>query len=102
MIERRKFEDLGHADHGWIRARHHFSFADYHDPARMGRGSLRVWKRAVYALGTGRHAYLVLAGGALEVNDVRLNARDGATIRDESVLRVRALEGAEILLVDAV
>lgn len=231
MIERRKFEDLGHADHGWLRARHHFSFAGYHDPTRMGWGSLRVWnddaiapgtgfpphphadmeivtyvregaitheddlgnrgrteagdvqvmsagtgirhaeynresgptrifqiwilptqrgegpswgtrpfpkdgragrfvtlasglpgdadalairtdarvagatlragESTDYALGAGRHAYLVPAAGAVEVNGVRIGARDGAAIRDESVLRVRALEDAEVLLVDA-
>jgi len=231
MIERRKFEGLGNADHGWLRARHHFSFADYHDPARMGWGDLRVWnddeiapgtgfpphphadmeivtyvregaitheddlgnrgrteagdvqvmsagagirhaefnrepgttrifqiwivperrgerpswgtrpfpkgdragrfvplasglpgdaealpirtgarvagatlragESAEYAIGAGRHAYLVPATGSVEVNGVRLEARDGAAIRDEAVLRVRALEDAEVLLVDA-
>jgi len=231
MIERRKFEGLGHADHGWLRARHHFSFAGYHDPARMGWGRLRVWnddeiapgtgfpphphadmeivtyvregaitheddlgnrgrteagdvqvmsagsgirhaeynrepgatrifqiwilperrggrpswgtrpfpkgdragrfvplasglpgdaealpirtgarvagatlragESAEYALGPGRHAYLVPAAGAVELNGVRLEPRDGAAIRDEAVLRVRALEDAEVLLVDA-
>lgn len=43
MIDRRPFEALGHADHGWLKARHHFSFADYRDPERMRWGSLRVW-----------------------------------------------------------
>ena len=43
MIERRPFENLGHADHGWLNARHHFSFASWHDPARMGWGAIRVW-----------------------------------------------------------
>jgi redox-sensitive bicupin YhaK (pirin superfamily) len=43
MIDIRKFDSLGHADHGWLDARHHFSFADYHDPARMGWGAIRVW-----------------------------------------------------------
>jgi quercetin 2,3-dioxygenase len=43
MIEKRPFTSLGHADHGWLNARHHFSFGGYHDPARMGWGSLRVW-----------------------------------------------------------
>ncbi len=43
MIDVRKFGSLGHADHGWLNARHHFSFADYHDPARMGWGAIRVW-----------------------------------------------------------
>ena len=231
MIERRSFEDLGNADHGWLRARHHFSFAGYHDPARMGWGDLRVWNddeiaadsgfpphphadmeivtyvregaithqddlgnqgrteagdvqvmsagtgirhsefnrepettrifqiwllpkqrggppswgtrpfpkdartgrfvtlasglpgdadalpirtdarvagatlragdTVEYELGAGRHAYLVPATGAVEVNGVRLAARDGAAIRDEAVLQVKALEDAEVLLVDA-
>jgi len=43
MIDIRKFEALGHADHGWLDARHHFSFADYNDPERMGWGAIRVW-----------------------------------------------------------
>jgi len=43
MIERRPFTDLGGADHGWLKARHHFSFANYHDPKRMSWGALRVW-----------------------------------------------------------
>ena len=43
MIDIRKFESLGHADHGWLDARHHFSFAGYHDPNRMGWGRIRVW-----------------------------------------------------------
>jgi redox-sensitive bicupin YhaK (pirin superfamily) len=43
MIDRRPFENLGHADHGWLNARHHFSFANWYDPSRMGWGGLRVW-----------------------------------------------------------
>ena len=43
MIEHRPFSQLGHADHGWLKARHHFSFASWYDPARMGWGALRVW-----------------------------------------------------------
>ena len=43
MIDVRKFDSLGHADHGWLDARHHFSFASYHDPKRMGWGRIRVW-----------------------------------------------------------
>ena len=43
MIEKRDFSTLGHANHGWLNARHHFSFGGYHDPARMGWGALRVW-----------------------------------------------------------
>ncbi|MEO8998567.1 MAG: pirin family protein [Rhodanobacter sp.] len=43
MIERRPFDRLGGADHGWLKAKHHFSFASYNDPGRMGWGALRVW-----------------------------------------------------------
>lgn len=43
MIEKRAFATLGHADHGWLKARHHFSFANYYDPARVSWGALRVW-----------------------------------------------------------
>ncbi|MGH6777476.1 MAG: pirin family protein, partial [Bradyrhizobium sp.] len=43
MIKLRPFAKLGHADHGWLKARHHFSFAGYYDPRKMGHGALRVW-----------------------------------------------------------
>jgi redox-sensitive bicupin YhaK (pirin superfamily) len=69
--------------------------------ARVAGAALRAGESADYAVGPGRHAYLVPAGGAVEVNGVRLEPRDGAAIRDEAVLRVRALEDAEVLLVDA-
>ncbi len=39
----RPLASLGQANHGWVYARHHFSFANYHDPARMGWGAIRVW-----------------------------------------------------------
>jgi quercetin 2,3-dioxygenase len=43
MIEIRPFASLGSADHGWLDAHHHFSFANYYDPGRMGWGAIRVW-----------------------------------------------------------
>ena len=230
MIERRPFDRLGGGDHGWLKTRHHFSFADYRDPKRMDWGALRVWNDdeiapqtgfpphphadmeiityvrqgaithqdslgnkgrteagdvqvmsagtgirhseynleneptaifqiwiiptrrggepawdtrpfpegeraghfvtlasgfdddpdalpiranarvlgatlkggeiAEYRLGANRRAYLVPAKGAVEVNGVRLEARDGAAIEDERVLTVTALDDAEIVLVD--
>jgi len=230
MIERRPFDALGGADHGWLKARHHFSFARYHDQSRMGWGTLRVWnddeiaprsgfpphphsdmeiityvregaitheddlgnqgrtqagdvqvmsagsgihhaeynrepeptkifqiwiepsrqggaptwgakpfpksdrsgrfvtlasgfrddadalpirsdarvlgasikagESVEYALAPERHAYLVPAKGAVEVNGLRLEARDGAAIKDETSLVVTALADAEIILVD--
>ena len=230
MIDRRPFATLGAANHGWLDARHHFSFANYYDPARMGWGPIRVWnddaiapgtgfpphphadmeivtyvregaithqdslgntgrteagdvqvmsagsgvrhseynredattrifqiwiepsrrgeapawgakpfpkgersgqfvtlasglgdadalpirtdarivaatlkagESADYPLGADRHGYLVPATGSVEVNGVRLGTRDGAAIADEAVLRVTAIEDAEIVLVDA-
>ena len=231
MIERRPFSSLGGADHGWLKAKHHFSFAGYHDPSRMNWGSIRVWnddeiqpksgfpphphadmeiityvrtgaithqdsmgnkgrtgagdvqvmsagtgvrhaeynledetttlfqiwimpsvtgvqpswgakpfpkearegrfdvlasgieadgaelrintparvlgatipagETVTYDLGAHRHAYLVPATGAVEVNGVRLDARDGAAIKDEAVLTVKALDDAEVVMVDA-
>ena len=230
MIERRPFNQLGGADHGWLKARHHFSFADYEDRSRMGWGTLRVWNddeiapntgfpphphrdmeiityvregaithkdslgnegrtkagdvqvmsagsgirhaeynlepgptrifqiwitptqrggspawgsqpfpkgdrsgrfvtlasgfgddndalpiranarvlgatlkagEAVdYALGPQRHGYLVPASGAIEVNGVRIDARDGAAIQDVASLKITAIEDSELVLVD--
>ena len=230
MIERRPFENLGQADHGWLKARHHFSFADYHDPRRVHWGALRVWnddeiasesgfplhphadmeivtyvregaithqdslgnrgrteagdvqvmsagsgirhaefnlepattkifqiwimprerggaptwaarpfpkgdragrftplasgypedaealpiradarvlgvalkagEQAAYALGAGRKAYLASAKGAFELKGQRIGPRDGVAIEDERVLSVRALDDAELVLVD--
>ena len=230
MIDVRRFDSLGGADHGWLKAKHHFSFADYRDPSRMGWGALRVWNddeiapksgfpphphrdmeiityvregaithqdsmgnqgrtaagdvqvmsagtgvrhaeynledettricqiwiipdapggqpswgaapfpkgdragrftplasgmgdegvlpiragarvlgatieagtSATYALDPSRHAYLVSTAGAVEVNGVRLEPRDGAAITGESAIVVKALADAEVVLVDA-
>ncbi|PLK25772.1 pirin family protein [Novosphingobium sp. TH158] len=53
MIDIRPFDTLGHADHGWLDARHHFSFASYLDRSRMGWGSIRVWNDDTIAPRTG-------------------------------------------------
>ena len=43
MIVHKPFARLGGADHGWLKARHHFSLASYYDPSNMNWGALRVW-----------------------------------------------------------
>jgi redox-sensitive bicupin YhaK (pirin superfamily) len=43
MIEVRPFAQLGGANHGWLNAKHHFSFASYYDSKRMNWGQMRVW-----------------------------------------------------------
>ena len=231
MIERRPFGALGGADHGWLKAKHHFSFARYYDPERLGHGALRVWNDdeiapntgfpphphadmeiityvrqgaithedslghkgrteagdvqvmsagsgihhaefnretvptkifqiwiepeagggepswgakpfpksdrsgrfvplasgfsgdddalpiraparvlgatlkagdvAEYEIGAKRRGYLVPAQGSVEVNGVRISTRDGAAISNENVVKIKALEDSEIVLVDA-
>ena len=231
MIDVRPFGKLGGANHGWLDAKHHFSFADYYDPGRMGWGNLRVWNDDViapntgfpphphanmeiityvrqgaithrdslgnegrtaagdvqvmsagtgirhaeynlesepttlfqiwilptrqggepawgtkpfpkadrsgklvtlasgfandndalpirtdarvlganlkagesvrYELGSRRRFYIVPATGAIEINGLRLDARDGAAVRDERILDIRALEDSELVMVDA-
>ena len=53
MIELRPFASLGGENHGWLNAKHHFSFAGYHDPARLHWGALRVWNDDVIAANSG-------------------------------------------------
>lgn len=57
MIELRPFNTLGAANHGWLNAKHHFSFASYHDPKRMAHGALRVWNDDEIAPNTGFPAH---------------------------------------------
>ena len=57
MIDIRPFASLGGADHGWLKAKHHFSFANYHDANRMSWGKLRVWNDDEIAAGEGFGAH---------------------------------------------
>lgn len=53
MIEHRPLSSLGGTDHGWLNAKHHFSFAEYQDPERIHWGALRVWNDDTIQPGTG-------------------------------------------------
>ena len=53
MITLKPFDTLGGADHGWLKAKHHFSFADYYDPKNVSHGALRVWNDDEIAPNTG-------------------------------------------------
>jgi quercetin 2,3-dioxygenase len=69
--------------------------------ARVMGATLKIGESVDYALGEGRHAYLVPASGAVDVNGVAIHARDGAAIKDVAVVRITATENAEVVMVDA-
>ena len=88
----------GHADHGWLKTWHSFSFADYHDPAEMGWGPLRVINDDFIApeSGFGRHGHrdmeiiTYLLDGPLAHGD---SMRNATTIRRPEVQRMSAGRG---------
>lgn len=53
MITHHKFENLGGANHGWLNAKHHFSFANYYDPQKLCHGELMVINDDKIAANTG-------------------------------------------------
>lgn len=69
--------------------------------ARVVGATLKAGETAEYPLGADRRAYLVPATGAVEIDGLRVNARDGAAISDVGTFKVTAIEDSEIVLVDA-
>lgn len=98
MILKRPAAARGHADHGWLKTWHSFSFADYHDPAEMGWGPLRVINDDFIAAGGGfgRHGHRDMEiltyplAGPLAHGDSMENA---TTLRRPEVQRMSAGRG---------
>jgi redox-sensitive bicupin YhaK (pirin superfamily) len=95
MIERRPFEALGGAHHGWLDAKHHFSFAGYHDPARMGWGALRVWNDDAIAPGTGfpPHAHADM--------EIITYVREGAITHEDNLGNKGRTEAGDVQVMSA-
>ncbi len=53
MLTHYPYKQLGHANHGWLDARHHFSFSSYQNPSRTGFGTLRVINDDIIKAGSG-------------------------------------------------
>jgi redox-sensitive bicupin YhaK (pirin superfamily) len=95
MIDLRPFSSLGGADHGWLNAKHHFSFADYMDPARMGWGALRVWNDDAIAPATGfpPHAHADM--------EIITYVREGAISHQDSLGNKGRTEAGDVQVMSA-
>jgi redox-sensitive bicupin YhaK (pirin superfamily) len=100
MIEIIPSDTRGNADHGWLKAKHTFSFADYHNPQRVHFGPLRVINedRIAPAQGFGTHPHKDMEivtypiSGAIEHKDSMGN---GTVIRAGEVQRMTAGSGIQ-------
>jgi redox-sensitive bicupin YhaK (pirin superfamily) len=68
--------------------------------ARVLGATVKTGERLAFTIDPKHHIYLVAAKGAVEVNGVRVNTRDGAAIRDENKIEIAGVEDAEIVLVE--
>jgi len=68
--------------------------------ARVLNAKLQPGEYIEYVLGESRLAYLVPSKGTVEVNGVRIHARDGAAIKDVDIVTITAIEDADVVMID--
>jgi quercetin 2,3-dioxygenase len=95
VVEHRPFATLGNADHGWLNANHHFSFASYYDPARMHWGDIRVWNDDAIAGQTGfpPHAH--------DNMEIITYVREGAITHRDSLGNIGRTEAGDVQVMSA-
>ncbi|MDO9472618.1 MAG: pirin family protein [Caulobacter sp.] len=95
MIVHKPFGTLGGADHGWLKAKHHFSFASYHDPRNMNWGSLRVWNDDEIAANSGfpPHPHADM--------EIITYVRDGAITHQDSLGNKGRTEAGDVQVMSA-
>lgn len=71
--------------------------------AKVLGATVKAGETLEYNVSAGRHGYLVLADGAVDLNGKnRLNARDGAAITGPEKITINGVSDAEIVFVDTV
>jgi len=95
MIEFRPFNSLGAADHGWLDAHHHFSFANYHDAARTNWGQLRVWNDDTIAPRSGFPAH------PHQDMEIITYVRKGAITHQDSLGNIGRTEAGDVQVMSA-
>ena len=95
MIEKRSFDSLGRMDIDWLAARYHFSFANYHDPARVHWGALRVWNDDVIQPKTGfsPHSHADM--------EIITYVREGAITHQDSMGNTGRTEAGDVQVMSA-
>jgi quercetin 2,3-dioxygenase len=95
VIEHRPFTSLGKADHGWLNANHHFSFASYHDRNRMNWGAIRVWNDDEIGAQSGfpEHAH--------DNMEIITYVREGAITHRDSMGNVGRTEAGDVQVMSA-
>jgi redox-sensitive bicupin YhaK (pirin superfamily) len=95
VVQHRPFATLGKADHGWLRANHHFSFASYYDPSRMSWGDIRVWNDDEIAGQTGfpPHAH--------DNMEIITYVREGAITHRDSMGNLGRTEAGDVQVMSA-